>query len=347
LIDSGFDIAGVLAAGIDAPVTMARMNEFIGLYGVSSEICEIVNNKAKFREWMLKNNFETPKYREFFQEEWHAARDYLRVAEYPLIIKNVNSSASRGTKLFSDYDENAQKAIFLEACQVSRTNSALIESAWEGTEHTVETFFDINGEFKPLFITDRFFDKSEGFPIEIGLKNPTSLTEEEANSCFSLAYRVAQELGIKVGAAKFDMIYTAVGPRIIEMTTRLSGGFDCQYLVPAATGLNVVGAAVMTALGEPIPENFLHHSKARVALSTSIWPDEGRITSIEGFETAKSIMGVEHIFMRASVGDYVGGYRNCADRVCFVIVSGETLEEAQLSLSEVKRILVIRVEKND
>ena len=45
LIKKGISINGVLAAGIDAPETMARLAEHIGLPGVSSEIAHLVNHK--------------------------------------------------------------------------------------------------------------------------------------------------------------------------------------------------------------------------------------------------------------------------------------------------------------
>ena len=41
------NIVGVLAAGIDAPETMAAMNEYLGLQGISLEKALLVKNKDK------------------------------------------------------------------------------------------------------------------------------------------------------------------------------------------------------------------------------------------------------------------------------------------------------------
>ena len=86
---------------------------------------------------------------------------------------------------------------------------------------------------------------------------PLDYLQKFKKNAFTLAKNVSNKLGIKIGAAKFDMIITNDGPKIIEMTTRLSGGFDCQYVVPASTGKNVVMAAVMTACGINFPDFLL------------------------------------------------------------------------------------------
>ena len=128
-------------------------------------------------------------------------------------------------------DDNGVLDMVNEAMKVSRSGKAMIESLWIGSEHTVETLFDINGKFHECFITDRIFDKTDGFALETGLVHPTTLPIDVQNQLYELAYKVAVNVGINQGAAKFDMMMTVDGPRIIEMTVRLSGGFDCQYLV--------------------------------------------------------------------------------------------------------------------
>src|SRR5205807_10036557 len=139
-------------------------------------------------------------------------------------------------------------------------------------------------------------------------------------------------LDIGIGAAKADTMLTPDGPRIIEMTTRLSGGFDCQVLVPAATGKNVLRAALRTAIGEEIDPADLEDRRHRVAVSGSPWPPPGTIRAIHGIEDARTLPGIEDVILRRQVGDEVTGYEDCAARVCFVIASGTTRDEARASL---------------
>jgi biotin carboxylase len=345
LKSSGKDIAAVLAAGIDAPETMAVLAKSLGLPSVEPEIAHTVNNKDKFRETMKRLGYPVPRFSTLGRQDMHRLGEIIDAIGFPLIVKNTNSSGSRGTKIFRSPDLDDIRRTIETAVSVSRSGLALLEECWEGEEQTVETLFDINSRFHPCFITDRFFDKRDGYAIETGLRNPSALPPETQEEMFSLAREVATSLGIKIGAAKYDMMLTKDGPRIIEMTARLSGGFDCQYLVPAATGKNVLRAAALTALGEPFPAELLENTKGRVGLTGVLWPKPGRITRINGLDEAQSVPGYEHVFLRYNVGDIVEPYTDCTKRACFIIVTGKTEDEAMVSLENIKNIIRIETEE--
>ncbi|MDD1690305.1 MAG: ATP-grasp domain-containing protein [Methanoregula sp.] len=329
---SGIKIDGVLAAGIDATVTMAVLARSLNLPGVDPEIAYITNNKNLFRETLQKLGYPVPKFRVISESDIGNIESIASEIGYPLIIKNTDSSGSRGTKIFLKEDPEDMRLIAKTAIVASRSKRALVEECWMGEEFTVETIFDNNGGFHPCFITDRFFDKSRGYAIELGLGHPTRLPPEIQQEMYDLVRNVSRDLGIKIGAAKADMILTPKGPRIIEMTVRLSGGFDCQYLVPATTGKNVMRAAILTALGKPFPESLLVDKKHRVGRTASIWPEPGKIVRISGVEEALKIPGVEHIFFRYNVGDTIEPYMDCTRRVCFIIVTGRDAPDAEKTM---------------
>ena len=87
---------------------------------------------------------------------------------------------------------------------------------------------------------------------------------------YLLAEEVSKTMKVKIGASKFDMILTETGPKIIEMTVRLSGGFDCQYLVPAATGKNILAAAILTSQGKAFQKDFLNVCTSRSNAASKI-----------------------------------------------------------------------------
>jgi len=345
IIREGNKIIGVLAAGIDAPETMAALAKKLGLPTVEPEIAHLVHNKANFRQRLKELGYPMPKFIKVSRSNLEQLEKIVDRIGFPLIVKNTDSSGSRGTKIFRQKNLKQIKAVVLEAIKVSKSATALIEECWGGPEQTVETIFDINGKFHPCFITDRIFDRSSGYAIEIGLRQPSNLPKEIQKEMYLIAKNVAQDLKIKIGAAKYDMILTNCGPRIIEMTVRLSGGFDCQYLVPAATGKNIMGAAIYTALGKKFPDKFLKDTKYRIGITESIWPDPGKIIKIEGVEKAKKIPGVEQIFFRYQEGDIIQPYVDCAKRVCFIITTGKNEKAARLVMEKAKRTIKIRIEK--
>lgn len=322
LVAQRVPIAGVLAAGIDAPETMAVLARRLGLPGVDPEIARLVHHKAQFRERMQQLGYPVPRFVSFGAADIDRLPELAKEIGYPLIIKNTDSSGSRGTRIFKAPDPQVMREVAEQAVAVSRSGRALMESCWEGSEHTLESLFDCEARFHRCFITDRHFDKQSGFALETGLRHPSVLDVRTQEEMYQLAERVAIDLGVRVGAAKFDFMVTPNGPRIIEMTVRLSGGFDCQYLVPAATGKAVLQAAVLTALGRPFAPGLLHDSLGRIGVSGSVWPEPGRIVSIEGVEAARQVPGVEQVILRHQPGDRVLPYEDCTRRVCFIVATG-------------------------
>lgn len=338
-LSTRLQMVGVLAAGIDAPETMARLAQALGLPGVAPEIARLVHHKADFRRCLERLGFPVPRYLELGPEHMGQVHALAQQVGYPLVVKNTDSSGSRGTRIFRQAEPQALEQAVRQAIEVSHSGRALIESFWEGPEQTIETLFDIEGRFHPCFITDRHFDKRAGYALETALRHPSTLPAAVQAEMYRMAFDVATALGIRVGAAKYDCILTPQGPRIIEMTVRLSGGFDCQYLVPAATGKNIIRAAMLTAMGQPFPPQLLQAQHSGVAISRSLWPAPGRIRAVRGLEQARQIPGVKAIVLRKQAGDLVEPYIDCTKRVCFVIASGQTQDEAEAVMARVEQTL--------
>jgi biotin carboxylase len=165
---------------------------------------------------------------------------------------------------------------------------------------------------------------------------------------FGTAYKLCKDLGIKNGAMKLDVIDTPDGPVVLEATTRLSGGFDCQYLVPAATGMDVVKAAILNAIGRGVLNEAiamaLTKTKDKVAITESLWLGVGKkITKIDDSEALK-LEGVELIYWRYKVGDVVEDYVDSSKRVCFIMTSGNTYEQAKAIMIIAMANTVVEVE---
>jgi biotin carboxylase len=336
------NLAGVIVAGIDATITGATAARAAGLVGVDPLAAFTCKHKPAMRACLQRKGIPTPRWAEVrtASDTERAMRD----VGFPCIVKNTDSSASRGTQRFFQKPERREE--FYEAVeqarQVSTSKTALVEELLRGPEQTVETLFDIQGRFWPCFTTDRLFQDDGPCALETGLEHPTRLDADAQKLLYETVRCAAEALGIRVGAAKADTMLTKDGPRIIEMTTRLSGGFDCQYLVPAATGKNVIRAALLTSLGEPLDPADLQDRKHRFGVTGSVWPRPGSIYAISGVEETRSLPGVEGVFLRCQPGDQVREYKDCAARVCFVVASGSTREEARATLQ--RGLNTIRIE---
>ena len=338
LKNSSLNIVGVLAAGIDAPETMAVMNEYLGIKAISLETALLVKNKDRFRLKLKELNYPMPIFKILNKLDIPDLNSALKDMPYPLIVKPTNNCASRDMKIF--HQNSTELQIFIEE-KLEIYKTLLIEEMWSGAEQTVECLVDIDGEFHKGFITDRSFTFKEGYPIERGLIHPTQLDITKQDKLYSLAKKVAEDLNIDVGAVKLDTIYTPDGPRIIELTVRHSGGYDSQLLVPKSTGKNILKAAILTAIGEKFDANLLTNRLNRYGVTGSLWPKAGKIVSITGLEEAKNIEGVENIFLAKELGDSVREYTDCAARVIFIICTGDSLKAAQNSLEKAQNSIKI------
>jgi biotin carboxylase len=335
------NIVGVLAAGIDAPETMAAMNEFLGLRGVSLKTALLVKNKDQFRVKLKELDYDMPKFEIITKNSISKLEEILLNIPYPLIVKPTNNSASRDMKIFY---ENSKELILFIKSKIKKYEILLIEELWIGEEQTVECLIDNKGVFHKGFITDRKFTFENGFPVEIGLVHPSELSVEKQEALYTLAKRVSKDLEIDIGAVKLDTIYTKDGPRIIELTVRHSGGFDCQFLVPLSTGKNILKAAILSAIDETFDINLLENKFERYGTTGSLWPTPGVIKSIKGIKEAKVLSGVEEIFLRYEVGDEIKPYIDCASRVIFIICTGISREAAFETLEKAKTLIKIETE---
>jgi biotin carboxylase len=334
----GVNISAIVCIAVDAAITMGAVNDYFGFSGISEEIASICKDKTLFRkkmdEWGLPNA-----YFEILSKKNRSVD--IGKTQFPIIVKPNNGFGSVGAKIFHN-DEGILEHIDYLLDELD-FDKILIEEFYIGEEQTVEAIIDKDGTFTPEFITDRFFTR-DTYPVEIGLQNPSSLNENIQKDLFSFAKKIAQGLNIKNGTIKLDSILTKNGVRIIEATVRVAGGLDPYFLVPSATGKNIMQNAILSSLGRPLRKEALVNSVNKFSLTGSPLPKPGQIMSIKGIEEAKKISGVEKIFLFADIGDAIKEYKDGTSRVCFVLVSDKSLNRAKEILQEAISLIKIETE---
>lgn len=325
-------------AGSDVAVTVAAITDALGLPGISLEVAERSNNKALMKKKWLEDGIATPYAEEIFSEE--EAKQVAEKIGFPIMVKAIDNAASRGIKRVDDMD--GLYAAVAEAKRYSSTNTALIEEYVEGVEQSVE-FIVYNGNFYNYGIVDRHFGFDE-FPIEIGHTNPSSLAPDIQNKFFELTKKAAISLGVDFGPFKSDTILTQKGPMMLELPARLSGGFHSMYSTPLSSGLEPIRAAISLAIGEPFIEGLAKKKWNKVTICKAIFPKPGKVVAINGIKEAQSIPGVNEIFMLVEPGDEILPYKNCAHRVCYIIVTADSKENAEKVFYEAEKTLQIVTE---
>lgn len=334
------NLVGVYTQGCDVEVTVAETAKALGLPGIDVESAHDCNNKIRMRERLAKHNVAGPKFG--FALSFEEAKEQAKKIGYPLVVKSTDNSASRGIRIIEDESK------LQEACEEAQKYSfydkrILLEELLVGEEYSVDTVVYDNVLY-PAGISDREFDYSKEFAVQTGSVTPSQLSEEIQEKMYDLMAQAAHAMGIDKGAFKGDLVLCNGEPKIIEITARLSGGFDSQYRKPYSFGINLIKATMDIAIGNPLDFRDLIPKWVKFSKTTSPFPKAGKITAIKGIEEVKKLPGVKNVIMIVKEGDVVEDYKHCANRVGYIIVTGDSYEQLKQREQKALETLIIETE---
>jgi biotin carboxylase len=206
----------------------------------------------------------------------------------------------------------------------------MVERFMPGPQVSTESLV-IDGIAHTPGFADRNYELLERYAphiIENGGQLPSHLPPHTQQAVRDLVQQAAQSMGIRNGVVKGDIVVSDGKPHVIELAARLSGGYFCTHEIPLNTGVDLVGAAIRQALGEPVEPADLQPRFNRPVAQRYLLPGAGRLRAISGIEEAKAVGGVEELLVTAKPGDLL---RDPVDSNCsaaMVIATGATREEA-------------------
>lgn len=278
-------IDGIMSYGVDPGVITAsyvqdKMN--LPSFGPFESI-EILQNKDKFREFLLKNGFNVPKSKGFSSEE--EALGDLSWYEYPVIVKPTDSAGSKGVTRV-DKEEDLQKAIQY-AFKHSIKGNIIVEEFIEKKGCSSDSdSFSIDGELKVItFSSQRFDDKALNPYTPAAYSWPSTFTDNEE---MYLTFEIQRLLSLLQMKTSIYNIETRIGingkPYIMEVSPR-GGGNRLAEVIRLATGLDMITACVCAAVGDDIedlkPKSYnghwaeiILHSDKKGKFADLIIPDE-------------------------------------------------------------------------
>ncbi|MCB1158248.1 MAG: alpha-hydroxy-acid oxidizing protein [Leptospiraceae bacterium] len=324
-------VHGVVTAGTDASMTVAAVASALGLPGIRYVDAEAATNKVKMRERLKKFGVPIPG----FASVWSIqdARDALSYLAFPLVIKPADNMGARGVIKVNDREE--LQAAFKHAKQYSPSGEMILEEYMPGPELSVDAI-SYNGRIQITGVADRIIEKEPYF-IEIGHTMPSALSPGILAEVEDVMKRGMKALGITLGAGKGDIKVTPDGVKVGEIAARLSGGFMSAYTYPLSTGVDLNRAVIQIALGEDPGELKPGHHK--VSIERALFAEPGKLLSIRGVEEAKKLPLVNEIFIHNQPGDIIKAPSNNIEKSGHVIITADTLEEAEKALKLVRETI--------
>lgn len=252
-------IDGIMSFACDpGVVTAAYVAEKMGLPSCGSyESVSILQNKARFRQFLSENEFNVPKTNTYTTVE-DAVKD-KEIIEYPVIVKPVDSAGSKGVTRVDSADElnDAVKHAF----DYSFSNQIIIEDFLEKVGYSSDTdCFSVNGMLQFVSFNSQRFDESSENPYAPAAYSwPSSMTPEVEKELTNEIQRVITLLNL--GSSIYNVetrLATNGKPYIMEISPR-GGGNRLAECLRYATGVDLIDGAVRVAMGMPI-ENISQKS---------------------------------------------------------------------------------------
>ena len=333
-------IDGVLCVAADAPVTAATVAQRLRIPGLPVHVAELACDKLAMKKAFRSAGVNVPWFAEVStpQELQRIAIERGR----DLVIKPVDSRGSRGVQRIAKVEDLG--AAFLLARSHSPSERVMVEQYLEGPQVSTESIVMGGRCFTPGF-SDRNYEHLEKYApffIENGGDLPSHLPQAIQDKVKDLVARAASALGVTDGTVKGDIVVHRGEPYVIELATRLSGGFFCTREIPLNTGVDFIGAAIRIALGETVNEDELTPKFQRAVIQRYAFPQAGTVTAIRGEEAARAVPGIAEVVVTARLGDIIPPAGDKRPSAAMVLASGATREMALQAANDA--LDLIRVE---
>ncbi|MEY8434000.1 ATP-grasp domain-containing protein [Lachnospiraceae bacterium 48-42] len=247
--DEGINYIIAYASDPAAP-TAAYVGEKMGLPTNPYHAVEILCNKDLFREFLSSHGFNTPQAKGYDDSE--SAQSEIRNFKFPVIIKPVDSSGSKGVTVIRE-NTNVAKAIDF-AFSFSREHRIIIEEFIE-KKHPYLVGGDIfvsDGKVIQWGLMNCHRDSKVNPLVPVGKSYPPKLDQSDLKAVMETLQRLITELKINFGPLNAELVVDKnnrvfpidIGPR--------SGGNMIPDLLGMIFSCDVVEMSVRCAMGQVV-----------------------------------------------------------------------------------------------
>lgn len=246
-------ISGIVAYASDpAAPTAAYVAEKMGLPGNPYKSVEILCNKDLFRAFLKEHGFCTPEAKGYSDLE-DAIRDLQRgMYRFPVIVKPVDSSGSKGVSRVDNVEEAFNKLVY--AMDHSRGHRIIVEEFVEKFGYQIAgDGLSVDGKLVFRYFANDHFDSRCVNPfVPISASFPYNMPQWVQDKIHGEIQRLIDALGMRTSTYNFDMrIDKDYNVYLMEVAPRDGGNYIPQ-VIRYATGVDLIECTVKAAMGEPI-----------------------------------------------------------------------------------------------
>lgn len=302
---------------------MGRINDELGLSGISREQAICATNKHLMRKAFEKGNAPSPKsiLAQDAEDAWSRLQNEF---DTDAILKPSRNSGSRGiAKVSRNMDKGDFIRAYDEALSESRDHSVLIEQFIEGPEFSIEMIV-WQGEIHVLTVTDKKTTDAPHF-VELGHNQPSCFSDADVETLKAAAVAGVRALGVHNCACHAEAKLMNGKAYLMEVGARLGGDFISTELTHLSTGIDMVAAAIDVALG--VEPDLSAKEEPKGVCIRYFCPKPGKLVSISNTE----VLNNPHVYLweiYPKEGDVIPTVTSSLCRSGHVIVTEKTPQKA-------------------
>jgi biotin carboxylase len=298
-------VGAVLSVDDSGSAVAALASQELGLRHNAPDAALAARDKYMMRSKLHKHGVKVPDFSlhcfptEKGQDETSTRRLADEIA-YPIVIKPVNLSGSRGVIRVNSPDEftNAVERLHQIMLTLSASSDSipyLIESYIDGVEVAVEGLLD-DGKLQVLAIFDKPDPLVGPYFEETIYVTPSELTggiQDEIAACTSAA---AKAIGLREGSIHAELRINDGGVWVIEIAGRSIGGM-CSQTLRFGVEESLEELIIRQALGMEF-QSFKRENLASGVMMIPI-PQRGILRGVRGIQKAEKIPLIERVEITA------------------------------------------------
>jgi biotin carboxylase len=277
-----------------------------------------VTDKELMKEGLIKAGVATAAHSVVTSQEIQS----FTTKQFPKVVKPCDCNGSKGVQKVSNQKELTE-AIQL-ACELSRTNKAIVEEFIEGLE--INAYFYIQDGIPYLLYTK---SKKKGKPgslegfMSFASLGPMNLSEQIHAKLHLYASSIAKEFNLNNTPLLVQAIFNGTEVDIIEFAPRVGGGLAFRE-IKMLRNFDFIDAVVSSYLSETVSMEFLSDVNDKISV-VHFFGTHGKLSRIEGDEVILAKGLAEEIHLHKTFGmEMTSKDLSSRNRVLGMIVRGES-----------------------
>ncbi|MBP9989029.1 MAG: ATP-grasp domain-containing protein [Ruminococcus sp.] len=337
-------IDGIVTDQLDAGVlTCSYVAEKMGIKGIGYNTALKFTDKFEMRKAAFEAGVAVPEFVSVSSPD-----DFYKIDKlgFPLIMKPVDSSASRGVKRVENFEEF--KAYYDFTRNYSKSGQVIVEKLLSGKEFVVEAFTKSN-RITNLCIGHRdYFDIPGTFiPNATVFLDAQSANSDVEKKILETNEKLIKAYGLPFGITHGEYIYDDKTDTVylVEIAARGGGVFISSELIPACCSVNANDLLIREVLGID-NDKEIEIKKGSSAYFCYLTPN-GIVSRLDDIDKVERIDGVVKAFFdNIELGAVSKSILDKSSRKGPILVKGLTKEDCYNVIDKIKKTVKIEVTEN-